>query len=130
MPAPDRWPKLARGGPRVSCSTAAHLQLLQPNMHSTWVASHSLRRRRDAETAFASGASRRALVDASGDIAVGDPPPASGWTIEVMPLSTSGTPRGGSGWQCRRDDRWRRSARGDRRKAAIRTLSIREPDWA
>jgi thiamine biosynthesis lipoprotein len=35
----------------------------------------------------------RALVDASGDIAVGDPPPGKpGWTIEVMPLSTDGTP--------------------------------------
>jgi thiamine biosynthesis lipoprotein len=34
-----------------------------------------------------------ALVDASGDIAVGDPPPGKqGWTIDVMPLSTDGTP--------------------------------------
>ena len=33
------------------------------------------------------------LVDASGDIAVGDPPPGKqGWTIDVMPLSTDGTP--------------------------------------
>jgi thiamine biosynthesis lipoprotein len=35
----------------------------------------------------------RALVDASGDIAVGDPPPGkTGWTIGVMPLSLDGTP--------------------------------------
>jgi thiamine biosynthesis lipoprotein len=35
----------------------------------------------------------RALVDASGDIAVGDPPPDKpGWTIDVMPLSADGTP--------------------------------------
>jgi thiamine biosynthesis lipoprotein len=35
----------------------------------------------------------RALVDASGDIAVGDPPPGKpGWTIDVMPLSADGTP--------------------------------------
>lgn len=35
----------------------------------------------------------RALVDASGDIAVGDPPPGKpGWTIGVMPLSLEGTP--------------------------------------
>ncbi len=36
---------------------------------------------------------RRVLVDASGDIAVGDPPPGKqAWTIDVMPLSTDGTP--------------------------------------
>jgi thiamine biosynthesis lipoprotein len=36
---------------------------------------------------------RRALVDASGDIGVGDPPPgAKGWTIGVVPLSFEGTP--------------------------------------
>ena len=35
----------------------------------------------------------RALVDASGDIAVGDPPPGKpGWTIGVVPLSAEGTP--------------------------------------
>jgi thiamine biosynthesis lipoprotein len=35
----------------------------------------------------------RVLVDASGDIAVGDPPPGKpGWTIDVMPLSTDGSP--------------------------------------
>jgi FAD:protein FMN transferase len=35
----------------------------------------------------------RALVDASGDIGVGDPPPGkSGWLIGVMPLSLEGTP--------------------------------------
>lgn len=35
----------------------------------------------------------RALVDASGDIAVGDPPPGkSGWTIGVVPLAADGTP--------------------------------------
>jgi thiamine biosynthesis lipoprotein len=35
----------------------------------------------------------RAMVDASGDIAVGDPPPGKpGWTIGVMPLSLDGTP--------------------------------------
>lgn len=35
----------------------------------------------------------RALVDASGDIGMGDPPPGKqGWTITVMPLSFEGTP--------------------------------------
>jgi thiamine biosynthesis lipoprotein len=35
----------------------------------------------------------RALVDASGDIGVSDPPPGkSGWTIDVVPLSADGTP--------------------------------------
>jgi len=35
----------------------------------------------------------RALVDASGDIVVGDPPPgARGWRIGIAPLSTSGPP--------------------------------------
>ncbi len=35
----------------------------------------------------------RALVDASGDIGVGDPPPGkSGWVVGIMPLSTEGTP--------------------------------------
>jgi thiamine biosynthesis lipoprotein len=35
----------------------------------------------------------RALVDASGDIGVADPPPGRpGWTIAVVPLSTEGTP--------------------------------------
>ncbi len=35
----------------------------------------------------------RALVDASGDIGVGDPPPGkAGWTIGVVPLSADGTP--------------------------------------
>jgi thiamine biosynthesis lipoprotein len=35
----------------------------------------------------------RALVDASGDIGVGDPPPGrAGWTIAVVPLSHEGTP--------------------------------------
>ena len=35
----------------------------------------------------------RALVDASGDIGVGDPPPGKpGWTIDVVPLSADGTP--------------------------------------
>jgi thiamine biosynthesis lipoprotein len=35
----------------------------------------------------------RALVDASGDIGVGDPPPGKkGWTIGVVPLSSDGTP--------------------------------------
>jgi FAD:protein FMN transferase len=35
----------------------------------------------------------RALVDASGDIGVGDPPPGKhGWTIVVIPLSAAGTP--------------------------------------
>ena len=35
----------------------------------------------------------RALVDASGDIGVGDPPPGKlGWTIGVVPLSAEGTP--------------------------------------
>jgi len=35
----------------------------------------------------------RALVDASGDIGVGDPPPGkAGWRIGVMPLSAEGTP--------------------------------------
>jgi thiamine biosynthesis lipoprotein len=35
----------------------------------------------------------RVLVDASGDIAVGEPPPGkSGWTIGVVPLSEEGTP--------------------------------------
>jgi thiamine biosynthesis lipoprotein len=35
----------------------------------------------------------RALVDASGDIAVGDPPPGKrGWSIVVAPLSVPGTP--------------------------------------
>jgi thiamine biosynthesis lipoprotein len=34
----------------------------------------------------------RALVDASGDIGVGDPPPGkTGWTIDVAPLSPKGT---------------------------------------
>ena len=36
---------------------------------------------------------KRALVDASGDIGVGDPPPGkAGWRIGVMPLSAEGTP--------------------------------------
>jgi len=36
----------------------------------------------------------RVLVDASGDIGVGDPPPGkSGWTVDVLPLSTAGTPQ-------------------------------------
>jgi FAD:protein FMN transferase len=36
----------------------------------------------------------RALVDASGDIGVGDPPPGKqGWTIDAVPLSSEGTPR-------------------------------------
>jgi thiamine biosynthesis lipoprotein len=35
----------------------------------------------------------RALVDASGDIGVGDPPPGqAGWTIDVAPLSADGPP--------------------------------------
>jgi thiamine biosynthesis lipoprotein len=35
----------------------------------------------------------RALVDASGDIGVGDPPPGkSGWIVGIMPLSAEGTP--------------------------------------
>ncbi len=35
----------------------------------------------------------RALVDASGDIGVADPPPdRTGWTIGVVPLSSEGTP--------------------------------------
>ncbi len=35
----------------------------------------------------------RALVDASGDIGVSDPPPGKdGWTIGVVPLSAAGTP--------------------------------------
>lgn len=35
----------------------------------------------------------RALVDASGDIGVSDPPPGKkGWTIGVVPLSSAGTP--------------------------------------
>jgi thiamine biosynthesis lipoprotein len=35
----------------------------------------------------------RALVDASGDIGVSDPPPGKdGWTIRVVPLSADGTP--------------------------------------
>src|SRR5665213_1081062 len=35
----------------------------------------------------------RALVDASGDIGAGDPPPGkAGWTIAVVPLSHEGTP--------------------------------------
>jgi thiamine biosynthesis lipoprotein len=35
----------------------------------------------------------RMLVDASGDVAVGDPPPGKhGWTIGIMPLSEEGTP--------------------------------------
>jgi thiamine biosynthesis lipoprotein len=35
----------------------------------------------------------RALVDASGDIGVSDPPPGKpGWTIDVVPLSADGTP--------------------------------------
>jgi thiamine biosynthesis lipoprotein len=35
----------------------------------------------------------RALVDASGDIGVGDPPPGKcGWTIGVVPLDAAGTP--------------------------------------
>ncbi len=36
----------------------------------------------------------RVLVDASGDIGVGDPPPRKrGWTIDVVPLSAEGTPK-------------------------------------
>jgi FAD:protein FMN transferase len=35
----------------------------------------------------------RALVDASGDIGVGDPPPGKpGWIIDALPLSSEGTP--------------------------------------
>jgi thiamine biosynthesis lipoprotein len=35
----------------------------------------------------------RAMIDASGDIGVGDPPPGKdGWTIAVIPLSAEGTP--------------------------------------
>jgi thiamine biosynthesis lipoprotein len=35
----------------------------------------------------------RVLIDASGDIGVGDPPPGKpGWTIGVVPLSSAGTP--------------------------------------
>jgi thiamine biosynthesis lipoprotein len=35
----------------------------------------------------------RALIDASGDIGVGDPPPGKpGWTIGVVPLEADGTP--------------------------------------
>jgi thiamine biosynthesis lipoprotein len=35
----------------------------------------------------------RALIDASGDIGVSDPPPGkNGWTIGVVPLSAAGTP--------------------------------------
>jgi thiamine biosynthesis lipoprotein len=35
----------------------------------------------------------RALVDASGDIGAGDPPPGkTGWTVEVVPLSSDDTP--------------------------------------
>jgi thiamine biosynthesis lipoprotein len=35
----------------------------------------------------------RAMVDASGDIGVGDPPPGkSGWTIQVAPLESAGAP--------------------------------------
>ena len=47
-----------------------------------------------------SGSITRALVDASGDIAVGDPPPGKpGWTIGIVPLSADGTPsRGRSCW--------------------------------
>ena len=62
---------------------------------------------------------RRALVDASGDIGVGDPPPGkSGWTIGVIPLPAEGTPtpavRAG---QRRGDDfRRRRSTRRHRRQ--------------
>ena len=60
------------------------------------------------------------LVDASGDIGVGDPPPGKqGWTIGVMPLSADGTPsRDDPAGQRRRDDLGRRlSTRRHRRQA-------------
>ena len=42
---------------------------------------------------FCASGITRALVDASGDIGVGDPPPGKdGWTIGAVPLSADGTP--------------------------------------
>lgn len=96
MPSPDR---LAEARSAVGYqflkldNRARTAQLLRPNMRLDlggiamgYAVDETLKLLRERGIS-------RALVDASGDIAVGDPPPGKpGWTIDVMPLSTDGTP--------------------------------------
>lgn len=96
MPAPDRLAeaRAAVGHEFLKLDSRARTaQLLRPNMRLDlggiamgYAVDETLKLLRERGIL-------RALVDASGDIAVGDPPPGrSGWTIEVMPLSANGTP--------------------------------------
>jgi thiamine biosynthesis lipoprotein len=96
MPTPERLAeaRAAAGFKFLKLDSRAHAaQLLRPNMRLDlggiamgYAVDETLKLLRERGIS-------RALVDASGDIGVGDPPPGKqGWTIDVMPLSTDGTP--------------------------------------
>ncbi|MBI3838710.1 MAG: FAD:protein FMN transferase [Planctomycetia bacterium] len=96
MPSPERLAEArdAVGYQHLKLDEQHHTaQLLKPNMRLDlggiamgYAVDETLKILRERKIT-------RALVDASGDIGVGDPPPGKqGWTIGVIPLSTAGTP--------------------------------------
>ena len=96
MPSPERMAeaRAAVGYQYLKLDEAKHTaQLLKPNMRLDlggiamgYAVDETVKRLRELGIT-------RVLVDASGDIGVGDPPPGKqGWTIAVIPLSAEGTP--------------------------------------
>jgi thiamine biosynthesis lipoprotein len=96
MPPPDRMAeaKAAFGYRFVELDPHTHVaRLLKPNMRLDlggiamgYVVDETIKLLR-------TGGTTRALVDASGDIAVSEPPPGRpGWEVEAVPLSADGTP--------------------------------------
>ncbi len=85
----------------------------------------------DVLAVLASQGIRRALVDASGDIGLGDPPPGkAGWTIGIAPLAPMRRHRATSSWPTRRSAPRATPFSTSRSAAsATRTSSIPRPGW-
>ena len=96
MPSPERLAEAreAVGFQHLKLDEKHHaVQLLKPNMRLDLGGIAMGYAVDEALKVLRQQSITRALIDASGDIGVGDPPPGKrGWTIRVVPLSATGTP--------------------------------------